>query len=811
MKQFGAWLAAGLSVFGPALTPAQPATGGPDYPIQAVPFTAVRIADDFWSPRLATNRLVSIPYAFKKCEETGRIDNFAAAGRLKAGKFKGYYFNDSDVFKVIEGAAYSLANHPDPERERYLDDVIAKIAAAQEPDGYLYTARTLCGPDYMPPGGKERWSDMGGGHELYNVGHLYEAAVAHFQATGKRTLLEVAIKNANLVATVFGPGRKTSPCGHPEVEIGLVKLYRATRDEPYLRLAKFFIDMRGRAEGRGLYGEYAQDHRPILEQTAAVGHSVRAAYLYAGVADVAALTGDARYVQAIDRLWEDVVTRKMYLTGGIGARGGSEGFGDDYELPNLSAYAETCAAIANALWNQRMFLLHGEARYVDVLERVIYNGFLSGVSLFGDRFFYPNPLESLKGARRSPWFECACCPANVVRFVPSIPGYAYAWRGDDLYVNLFMGGRAEIKTDHNQVQLTQITRYPWDGAVLIEVDLPQPATFAVHVRIPGWARNQPVPGDLYRNLTPATERPTLKVNGQPAEISLDKGYARLLREWKSGDRIELDMPMPVRRVVAHEKVAADRGRVALERGPLLFCAEAPDNHDGRVVNLLLTDDTELRAEFRPDLLGGVEVIRGQSRVVSRDSQGRPVAGEAQELVAVPYYAWAHRRPSPMAVWLPRELKSAKPLPGATTAFTSKVSVSSGSGVEALNDQLEPASSIDHSNPYFHWWPRKGTAEWVQYDFPKPRRVSGTEVYWFDDTGMGECRLPKSWHLKAKVNGQWQDVAQPSGFSIEKDRFTRTTFDPVRAEGLRLEVQLPDRFSAGIHEWRVLPEYAPATE
>jgi DUF1680 family protein/alpha-L-arabinofuranosidase len=784
-----------------------------DYPVRAVPFTDVQLADSFWSPRLATNRVTSIPYAFGKCEETGRIDNFAAAGKLKAGKFQGLFFNDSDVFKVIEGASYSLATYPDAGLSKYLDELISKIAAAQEPDGYLYTARTLCGPDYMPPGGRERWSDMGGGHELYNVGHLYEAAVAHFMATGKRSLLEVAIKNANLVCAVFGPGRNTHPCGHPEVEIGLVKLYRATRDERYLQLAKFFIDTRGRAGQRELYGEYAQDHQPILEQTEAVGHSVRAAYLYSGVADVAALTGEAACVQAIDRLWENVITRKMYLTGGIGARGGSEGFGDNYELPNLSAYGETCAAIAQALWNERMFLLHGDAKYLDVLERVVFNGFLAGVSLQGDRFFYPNPLESVRGGRRSPWFDCACCPANVVRFVPSLPGYAYAHQGDDVYVNLFLGSRARVQTEHNLVQVSQETRYPWDGHVKLEVNPRDPARFAVRIRIPGWTRNQPVPGDLYRNLAPTDEPVKLSVNGQPEALTLEKGFARLLRTWKAGDVIELELPMPIRRVVAHEKVAADAGRVALERGPIVFCAEGADISGGRVLNLLLPDDAVLRTEFRENLLGGVQVLRGDARAVSRDpqAQGKPVAGEKVEFTAIPYYAWAHRRPGPMAVWLAREAAAAKPLPGPTTAFSSKVTVSGGTGIDALNDQLEPASSIDHANPFFHWWPRKGTREWVQYEFKLPVRVSGMEIYWFDDTGMGECRLPQSWRLQARVHGRWQEVASPSGFGIEKDRFNRTTFDPVAAEALRLEVQLPDRFSAGIHEWRILPEYPVAGE
>jgi len=796
----GSLLAAGLSL---ALAGRRGDAQARDYPIRPVPFTQVRVADAFWSPRLETNRQVTIPYAFKMCEETGRIDNFAVAGRLKEGKFRGIYFNDSDVYKVIEGAAYSLHLYPDPALDKYVDDVIAKIAAAQEKDGYLYTARTLMTPDKMPPGGKERWSDMAGGHELYCVGHMYEAAVAHFQATGKRTLLDVATKNADLVCSVFGPGRRGDPCGHPEVEIGLMKLYRTTGDAKYLEMAKFFLDAHGRTlGGRKLYGTYAQDHKPLVEQTEAVGHAVRAGYVYSGMADVAALTGDAAYLQAIDRLWENVVSTKLYVTGGIGARGGGEAFGEDYELPNSSAYCETCAAIANALWNHRLFLLHGDSRYLDVLERVIYNGFLSGVAMEGNRFFSPNPLESHRGQRRSPWFDCACCPSNVVRFVPSIPGYAYAVAGDRLYVNLFIGGSATVKMGDRTVQVKQETRYPWDGAVKITVDPPAAGKFAVYVRIPGWARNQVVPSDLYRYTDKSDAAAKIMVNGQAVALDIEKGFARLDREWKKGDVIELDLPMPVRRVVAHAKVADDAGRVALERGPIVFCAEGPDNKDGRVLNLMVPDQAALRSEFRKDLLGGVQVVLGKAVAVVRKEDGTPVAGEEQDFLAIPNYAWAHRQPSQMAVWLAREVKAAKPLPGPTIAFTSKVTVSSGAGIEALNDQLEPRSSIDHSNPYFHWWPHKGTKEWVQYDFRRPEKVAAVDVYWFDDTGIGECRLPRSWSLKAKVKGEWRNVPNPGGYGVMKDVYNRTTFDPIEAEGLRLEVQLQDKWAAGIHEWRV---------
>jgi len=775
-----------------------------DYPLKPVPFREVRVNDQFWAPRLETNRKVTISHAFKKCEETGRIDNFSIAGGLMKGKHKGYFFNDSDVYKVIEGAAYALSLSRDAELEEYVDGVIAKIAAAQEDDGYLYTARTAMTPDRMPPGGKERWSDIASGHELYCAGHLYEAAAAYYEATGKRVLLDVALKSADLISEVFGPGRRCDPPGHQEIEIGLVKLYRLTGKEKYLNMAKFFLDQRGRADGHRLYGEYSQDHKPVVEQDQAVGHAVRAAYMYSGMADVAALTGDADYVKALGRIWENVVGKKLYVTGGIGARGGNEGFGEDYLLPNLSAYCETCAAIANALWNHRMFLLHGDAKYMDVVERVIYNGFLSGVSMDGDKFFYPNPLESYSGSSRSPWFDCACCPPNIVRFIPSIPGYVYAKRDGDLYVSLFIGGRARVEMGGKIVQIAQETRYPWDGNVRVIVEPEKPhEEFTIHIRIPGWARNQPVPGDLYRYLQPIDEKVTLKVNGQPTSLEVEKGFARIKRRWSGGDVIELYLPMPVRRVVAHEKVLDDKGKAALERGPIVFCAEGVDNKDGHVLNLLLPDDSELTTEYREDMLKGVVVVRGKARVVGRRMDGKPeiMKGEV-DFVAIPYYAWCHRGRSQMAVWLAREVAAAKPLPAPTIAHTSRVAVSGGGPISALTDQLEPRSSDDHSNPFFHWWPRKGTLEWVQYDFKKPEEVSVAEVYWFDDAGIGECRVPKSWRILYKDGDEWKPVVNLGPYTAEKDKYNRVVFEKVRTQGLRLDVQLPEKFSAGIHEWRV---------
>ncbi len=646
----------------PVLLAAAPA--GRDYAIRPVPFTAVAIDDAFWAPRLATNRDVTIPHDLDRCERTGRIHNFAVAGGLAEGGFRGRFgFDDSDVFKILEGASYVLGSGPSPSLETRIDQVIAKVAAAQEDDGYLYTAGTI-GTFVDEPiccFSRPRWSDLRSGHELYNLGHLYEAAVAHYQATGRRTLLDVARRSADLLVETFGPGRRPGVPGHQEVEVGLARLFRVTGDERYLDLARHFLEERGHPVGRELYGTYNQDHLPVLEQKEAVGHAVRAAYMYSAMADVGALTGDAAYLAAIDRLFEDVVAKKLYLTGGIGARHEGESFGEAYELPNRTAYAETCASIAAAMWSHRLFLLHGDARYLDVLERVIYNGFLAGVSLDGDHFFYPNPLASdgtwgfnQGAAVRRPWFDCSCCPTNVARFLPSIPGYVYAQRGQELFVNLFVASRARLLVDGEDLVVCQQTRYPWDGGVKLTLEPAHPRELTIHVRVPGWASGRPVPSDLYRYLDGTGDAVGLSVNGRAVEASLELGFLTLRRTWSPGDTVELRLPMPVRRVVSHQAVSADRGRVAFERGPIVYCAEAVDN-GGHVFNLVVPDDAHLEAVPRDGLLGGVRVLTGDALALHASDDGRSVVTRPQRLVAVPYYAWAHRGAGEMAVWLPRRV------------------------------------------------------------------------------------------------------------------------------------------------------------
>jgi DUF1680 family protein len=624
--------------------------------IKPVPFTVVHLTDIFWAPRIEINRSITIPFTFKQCEQTGRVGNFERAAKALRGEkldddgIRGFSFDDTDIYKVLEGASFGLAVKPDPNMDKYLDGLIAKIAAAQEPDGYLYTARTINPQHPHNWAGSERWvkePDMS--HELYNAGHLFEAAVAHYQATGKKTLLNIATKEADLLCRTFGPDKRTEWPGHQVVEMALCKLYRVTGEKKYLDLAKFYLDTRGPDARRG---PYAQAHKKVVEQDEAVGHAVRATYMYSGMADVAALTGDTSYITAIDKIWENVVGKKMYITGGIGASSGNEGFTGNYRLPNNS-YCETCAAIGNAYWNHRLFFLHGDAKYIDVLELCLYNAIIDGVSLDGTKFFYPNPLTSDGQHERAGWFACACCPGNIARFMASVPGYLYAVKGEAIYVNLFAGGTADIKLNNNAVKITQQTKYPWDGNIKMTIEPQIAAKFTINVRIPGWAQDKPVPSDLYSYLDKSDQKPTLSLNGQSVEVKPENGYVRLDRQWKAGDTIELILPMPIRRVIANDKVKADAGRVAIQRGPIVFCAEWLDNNGG-THNLILPDGSKLSGEYKADMLGGGEVLTAKGFAVKQAEENKPIVKQEQTITFIPYYAWANRGKGQMDVWVTRE-------------------------------------------------------------------------------------------------------------------------------------------------------------
>jgi len=640
-----------------------------DYPYTAVPFTSVQLTDNFWLPRIQVNHTVTIPASFERCESTGRVRNFEMAAAHE-GKFcTTYPFDDTDIYKTIEGASFSLSLFPDKKLELYIDTLIAKIAAAQEADGYLYTARTINPASPHRWAGATRWEkERELSHELYNSGHLYEAAAAHYTATSKRNLLVIALKNADLVCSVFGPGKLHVAPGHQVVEMGLVKLYRLTGKKDYLQTAKFFIEERGNYKGYDTKnpdpwknGAYWQDHLPVVQQREAVGHAVRAGYLYAAIADIAALTGDTLMLQAIDSIWQNMVSKKMYVQGGAGAIGSGERYGSNYELPNATAYNETCAAIANVYWNQRMFQLHGYAQYIDVLERILYNGLLSGVGLDGKSFFYTNAMQVVNGSthadmerKRSGWFECSCCPTNMSRLLPSVPGYMYAQRGNAVYANLFASSTATLQVNGKQVTIVQQNNYPWQGNLQFEITPAKGSPpMALHLRIPGWARNEAVPGNLYNFSQQSKAAATLAVNGTPVPLEMENGYAVINRTWKKGDVVLLTLPMEVRRLVASDKLKEDAGKIALQRGPLVYCAEWADN-GGRAGNLVVPPSTTFTAEYNTNLLNGITVLKANVPALHITSDN--ITTVKQPFVAIPYYAWANRGEGEMMVWLPERIK-----------------------------------------------------------------------------------------------------------------------------------------------------------
>jgi DUF1680 family protein len=634
---------------------------GEETKLRAVSFEQVTLTDSFWKPRLSINRTVTIPHILRENETTGRVDNFRKAAHAMAGEFQGRRFNDTDIYKVIEAASYALAQEHDPALDAEIDELVALIAAAQEDDGYVFPARTVDPAKPAPGVGAERWiHESAGSHELYNAGHLIEAAVAHYRATGKRGLLDVAVRFADLVDRDFGPDARHDVPGHEEIELALVKLSDVTGEERYVELARFFLDQRGRAHDGEPYPEgtsfaiyndrpYKQDHLPVIEQRKAAGHAVRATYLYTGMADVLARTGAPGYRESLASIWKDVVATKLYLTGGIGSRDTFESFGNDYELPNASAYTETCAAIGNDLWNHRMFLATGDAGFLDVMERVLYNGALSGVSAKGDTFFYTNPLESEGGVERVAYFEVACCPANLARLLAHLPGFVYAQRGNEIFVDLYVGSDAEIALPSGSVRVVQETRYPWDGRVVITVSPESPRELTVHLRIPGWARGEPVPSDLYRFVGSAPPSPVLRVNEGEWPLSVASGFASVRRTFEPGDRVELILPMPVRRVQSHPSVEPNQGKLALQRGPLVYAAEAVDN-GGKVLDLVLPMDSEITESYREDILGGVVTLTAKARR----------GGGDVPFMAIPYFSWANRGPGEMSVWLKSQLPGSSP-------------------------------------------------------------------------------------------------------------------------------------------------------
>jgi len=769
-----------------------------DYPIQPVPFTQVKLTDGFWAPKIQRNQQITIPIALKQCQITGRIKNFRIAGKLDTGSFcTAYPFDDSDIYKIIEGASYSLQTYPDKELEAYVDTLIGYISLAQEPDGYLYTNRTIDPAHTHEWAGNQRWvNDTALSHELYNLGHLYEAAVAHFAATGKRNLLDIAIKSANLVDKVFGPDKLHIYPGHQVIEMGLAKLFRVTNDEKYLKLAKFFLDVRGPGGD-----EYCQANKKIFDQDKIVGHAVRATYMYSGMADVAAILDDDAYSKPLYEIWDDLLSTKYYITGGIGSSGSNEGFGDPYDLPNMAAYCETCASIGLVYWNYRMFLLTGDAKYYDVLERTLYNALLSGVSVSGDHFFYPNVLESRGQHERSEWFGCACCPGNICRFLPSLPGYIYAVSKGNLYANLYVKSTANLEVDGIKTEIEQITNFPNDGKIDLVLKPARNASFTLKLRIPSWVDGQPVSTDLYTFTQKSNSEISLLINNEKQSFKVENGYISIEREWKANDKVELTLPMEIRMIKANPKVLADKGKVSLQRGPFVYCLEWPDNKE-KILSLVIDSLAGFKPEYNAELLGGVTLLKGTAKpaLVNND---KIETGEAVEFTAIPYYAWANRGAGDMSVWMAVSADKAKPTPAPTIASMSEIKSSiPGKSLFSVNDQEFPDSSSDRSVLYHHWWPMNDTVVWIEYKFQKPETISESSVYWFDDGPFGGCRIPASWKILYNQNNKWVPVRNNDDYLVLKDKINTVHFQSVKSSGIRLEVTLPKEWSSGIYEWSV---------
>ena len=771
-----------------------------DYPITMPKMGTVRATGGFWAAREATNRLVTARANLQQSERSGRISNFVNAGKKihgePYGKFRGTFFNDSDVYKVAEGMAYELAHHPDATDEAMLEDLAKKFIWAQEPDGYIYTARTL-GDRHERVGGHRWYCDDA--HELYCMGHLIEAAVAHYETTGRDHLLKAVCRTADMMRTTFGTGANQIRFlpGHPEVELALCKLYRATGKRAYLELAIDLLEMRGLPKEarvgevkRGFPNNrpYYQDHKPVREQHEAVGHAVRACYLYAGMCEAGVLADDKGLLAAVDALWNDIVTKKLYLSGGVGARPEIEGFGPAYDLPNDHVCLETCAAIAHALFNQRLFLRTGDAKYLDLIERIAYNGSLCSISIAGDEFFYPNPMASRGGYKRSKWFGCACCPPNVVRFIPQLINWTFAsdTAKNAYYWNFFLTSKADL----GRVKFEQTTDYPWNGTVKLVVNPAKEGdVFDLKVRIPGWARGVPAPGGLYTQTKPSQAMEvSLSVNGRALNgIPGRDGFLTVAgRAWKKGDVVELVLPMEVKRIKADDRIVLDRGRLAVERGPLVYCAEGVDNN-GKAFNAVLPPEATFTTE-------PIEI-----------ACTKMVAVKGGGLTLVPFFAWCHRGAGEMQTWFPVSREAAS---GNSQGIISRASHCWHlDTVNALFDGKVPTSSADESIRRFSFWPHRGREDWLEFELPMRRPVKGVEVYWFDDhhVGRGQCALPASWKVQSRLfpGLPWTDVKDAT-YTTVRDGFSRATFpSAIESETFRISVKERPGLSAGVLELRVV--------
>ncbi len=758
-------------------------------PASPVAFPRVVVQDHFWTPRMETNRVATVPHCLMELDKNGYWDNFRLAIEGKHSGYHGPVYMDSDVYKVLEGASMTLATHPDPVLDKKLDAIIATLAKAQKPDGYLDTWYEVNAPD-------KRFTNLRDNHELYCAGHLFEAAVAHHAATGKRNLLDIATKYADLIDATFT--KRPGYPGHPEIELALVKLGRETGNPRYLALAERFIRTRGshffateHGTPEAQYdGTYWIDDVPITQHREIKGHAVRAAYLMSGSTDIARLNGDAALTQMVDRVWKNATTKRIFITGGIGPSGSNEGFTTDYDLPNQTAYQESCASIAMAQWGWRMGLLHADARYFDTVETSLMNATLAGVSLDGNRFNYTNPLASAGNHHRSEWFGTACCPPNLLRTIASIGGYAYAERGRDLFVNLYLPGHVDLHAATEPVRLTVAGDYPWDGHLKIGVDPKRPKPFAVRLRIPGWARSF-----------------TVSLNGKSTVTKLENGYLVLDRRWSAGDKIDLNLPMPVDRIAAHPLVKDDQNRLAVRRGPLIYCMEGIDQNIP--ADEIVVPQATALAPVKSNLFGGITVLQGQAQRSAEHEWSNSLyqlspAMTSAPVRLIPYAYWDNRKASPMEVWLPTVPPPARILGLEGRASVEMSYVSAWCQPEAIHDGVEPKSSGEQPAQNAHFWPHKGGEEWVAYRWKKPVSTSGVRVYWFDDTGRGECRIPKAWHIERLSGGKWLPIE--AKYPVEIDRWTEVRFPmPVETAALRLVVQQQSGWASGIHEWKVLDE------
>ncbi|TWT36168.1 Non-reducing end beta-L-arabinofuranosidase [Posidoniimonas corsicana] len=809
-----------------------PAAEAPGYPLKPVSFERVRLQDSFWLPRLETQRRVLTPYAFEKTEEA--LSDLRAAARLLAGEElqnppPPHRFRTSDLFKVMEGAAYLLALERDAELERQMDAIIEVVAGAQEPDGYLNATRTLYPDLAIGMMGDGRYTYVDHSHELYIVGHLYEAAVAYYRATGKRRLLDVADKNAKHVRRVFFEGDPNynggkpvmQAPGHQEIELALVRLAEATGDPTHLKTAQRLLDIRGvtyAPDGQGVNSpSYAQQHRPVTQQQVPAGHAVRATYLYSGMADVGAMLGVDHYDQALQDIWRSIVDTRMHITGGLGAVHGIEGFGPEYELPNADAFNETCAAVGNVFFNWRMFLKQQDAKFLDVAELALYNNALAGMNLAGNRFFYVNPLAA-DGFRpfnhgrpeRSPWFGTACCPTNLARLIPQIPGMLFATDAEGLSLCLFAACRTKAKLGGVETQITEETNYPFDGTIRLQLDPKTPARFAVRLRLPTWTTDRLAPGELYRYAGGKPDRaPRLSVNGTQTAFTADRGFAVIEREWSAGDELVLELPMPVRASACRSEVEANHGRLAVSRGPLVYCLESADNQRHAFNYLVRADAVRREAELRDLTIDGLQVTAIATPAESLSGDGSLDAATA---TLIPYFAWNNRGAGSMAVWLPDNAQTlrdgALQIDDNAQRFASAQATHTfdQDSVQAMIDGRLPKHSFDTSLPRWTSWPRRGEPQTLTVQLKQPTPLRTVQVYWYDD--HGGVQVPERWVLEVPAGDDWAPfkLYNTDNYSVTPDQFNVVhPAEPITVERLRLRVWPQPDAAAGVLELVVEPE------